>query len=393
LQGSFEIPIPSGEHVSGRNLDIHDGRVQRTMQIAAPTDRWRIALGGAAVAALFLLSLVLPRWGGVRDRAVVEAGRTFVLMSPNPGGFTWNLLDARPAGNQTPVLHRHVQFDRAELVELTLAPDLATGTTVVAGQQLAVIGSPALVRRLNELKAERDGLVAELALLRAGGRPEEVAEAERRLELAEARRVGERANLERTRSLRQEGLASDTDLEMAQLRDESLRLDVELAKAQLAAVRGVARPEALEVLDAQIAGLDARLSELETMSEAYLIRTPIPGILELGGATEIVRVHDLDTVYLRIPILQGARYRIDVGNRVLFRTPACPGKRFEGAIVDVGEHAINLNGRQIFWGSARVDNPEHLLRAGMTGSVVIDAEGSGPGLIRSLWREIVGVGI
>lgn len=363
------------------------------MQMAALTDRWRIALGGAAVAALFLLSLVLPRWGGVRDRAVVEAGRTFVLMSPTPGGYTWNLLDGRPAGDQALVLHRHVQFDRAELVELKLVPDLATGTTVVAGQQLAVIGSPALVRRLKELTAERDGLVAELALLRAGGRPEQVAEAERRLELAEARRAGERASLERTRSLRQEGLASDTDLEMAQLRDESLRLDVELAKAQLAAVRGVARPEALEVLDAQIAGLDARLAELETMSQAYLIRTPIPGILELGGSTEILRVHDLDTVYLRIPILQGARYRIDVGSRVLFRTPACPGKRFEGAIVDVGEHATNLNGRQIFWGSARLDNPEHLLRAGMTGSVVIEAEGSGPGLIRSLWREIVGVGI
>lgn len=345
------------------------------------------------MAALVLLSVALPRWGGVRDRAVVEAGRTFVLTSPIPGGFTWNLLDARPAGNRAPVLHRHVQFDRADLVELTLAPDLATGTTVVAGQQLAVIGSPALVRRLNELKAERDGLVAELALLRTGGRPEDVAEAEGRLQLAEARRAGERASLERTRSLRQEGLASDTDLEMAQLRDESLRLDVELARAQLAAVRGAARPEALEVLDAQLAGLDARLAELETMSEAYLIRTPIRGILDVGDSTAILRVHDLDTVYLRIPIPQGLRSRIDVGSRVLFRTPARPGQRFAGAIVDVGEHAINLNGRQIFWGSARVDNPEHLLRAGMTGSVVIDAEGAGPGLMRSLWREIVGVGI
>ena len=362
------------------------------MQLAAYTERWRIALGGAAVAALALLSLVLPRWGGVRDRAVVEAGRTFVLTSPNPGGFTWNLVDALPAGSQTPVLHRYVQFDRAELVELALAPDLAPGTTVTAGQQVAVIESPALVRRLNELRAQRDGLVAELALLRAGGRPEEVAAAERRLELAEARRAGEQANLERTRSLRQEGLASETDLQLAQLRDESLRLDAELARARLAVVRGVARPEALEVLDAQITALDARLAELETMAEAYRIRTPITGILELGGSTDILRVHDLDTVYLRIPIPQGVRYRIDVGSRVRFRTPACPGRRFEGAVVDVGEQAINLNGRQIFWASAQVDNADHSLRPGMTGSVAIDAEGSSPGWIRSLWREIVGVG-
>ena len=39
----------------------------------AHTERWRIALGGAAVTALLLLSLVLPRWGGIRDRAVVVA--------------------------------------------------------------------------------------------------------------------------------------------------------------------------------------------------------------------------------------------------------------------------------------------------------------------------------
>ncbi len=359
----------------------------------AHTERWRIALGGAAVAALLLLSLVLPRWGGIRDRAVVEAGRTFLLMSPNPGEYTWNLLDALPAQDQSPVLHRHVQFDRGELVELELAPDLTTGTAVVPGQQLAVIESPALVRELNELRAERDALVAELALLRAGGRPEEVTEAERRIELTEAQRAGEQATLERTRALHQEGLASDTDLELAELRDEALRLDVELARAQLAVVRGAARPEALEVLDAQIAVLDAGLAELETMAEAYVIRTPIAGILEMGGSANILRVYDLDPVYLRIPIPQGVRYRIDVGTRVVFRTPACPGERFEGAIAGLGENAINLNGRQIFWGSARVDNPEHLLRAGMTGSVVIDAEGSSPGLIRSLWRQIVGVGM
>ena len=89
---------------------------------------------------------------------MVEAGRTFLLTSPNPGEYTWNLLDALPARNETPVQHRHVQFDRGELVELELAPDLATGTEVVPGQQLASIESPALVRELNELIAGRDAL-------------------------------------------------------------------------------------------------------------------------------------------------------------------------------------------------------------------------------------------
>ncbi len=361
---------------------------RRGLQMMAGSGWWRLSLGAMAVAVLLLMSLLLPGGGGIRDRAVVEAGRTFLLMSPNPGEYTWNLLDALPARNQTPVLHRHVQFDRGDLVELELAPDLATGTTVVPEQRLALIESPALVRELNELMAERAALAAELALLRAGGRPEEVTEAQRRLELAQALRQGEQPKLERNRTLHGEKMISDADLELVELQDEARRLEIELARAQLAVVSGPARPEALDALDAQIAVLDAGLGELESILEAYVIRSPIRGILEMGGSTNILRVYDLDIVYLRIPIPQEARYRINLGSVVSFQTSACPNERFDGTIVDLGENAINLNGRQIFWGSAQVENPQHLLRSGMTGNVVIDAAGRGPGLMRSLWQAV-----
>lgn len=352
---------------------------------------WRLALGAGALAALFLLSFFLPGGSGVRDRAVVEAGRTFLLMSPNPGEFTWNLLDALPARNETPVLHRHVQFDRGELVELELAPELTTGTMVAPDQRLATIESPALVRELSELQGERDALMAELALLQAGGRVEEVTEAQRRLDLAEALREGEQPELERMRTLHRQKMVSDAELELLEVQDEARRLEIELARAQLAVVSGPARPEALEAVDAHVAVLDAGLAELESILLAYVIRSPISGILEMGGSTNILRVYDLDTVYLRIPIAQESRYRIELGSPVQFRTSACPGEDFEGTIVDLGENAINLNGRQIFWGSARVENPEHLLRPGITGAVAIAVEGSGRGLARSLWEAVTGV--
>ena len=351
---------------------------------------WRFALGAGALAGLLLLAFLLPGGGGVRDRAVVEAGRTFLLISPNPGEYTWNLLDALPARNETPVLHRHVQFDRGELVELELAPDLTTGAMVAPGQELATIESPALVRELNELQGERDALTAELALLQAGGRDEEVTEARRRLELAQALREGEQPELERMRALHREKIVSDADLELLELQDESRRLQIELARAQLSVVSGPARPEALEALEAQVAVLDAGLEELEAILQAYVIRSPISGILEMGGSTNILRVYDLDTVYLRIPIPQEARHRIERGGSVQFRTSACLGEHFEGTIVDLGENAINLNGRQIFWGSARVENPEHLLRPGITGTVALATETRGPGLMRSLWDAVTG---
>jgi hypothetical protein len=313
-------------------------------------------------------------------------------MSPSPGEYTWNLLDALPARNQTPVVHRHVQFDRGELVELELAPELKTGTAVVPDQELAFLESPALVRELNELMGERDALAAELALLKAGGRPEEVTEAQRRVELAQALQEGEQPELERIRALHKEKMISDAELELVELQDETRRLEMELAKAQVAVVSGPARPEALKALEAQIAVLDAGLAELESVLEAYVIHSPISGTLEMGGSTNILRVYDLDEVYLRIPISQSARYSVELGSTVQFRTSACPDEHFEGTLVDLGENAINLNGRQVFWGSARVENPEHLLRPGMTGTVVVAAEESGPGLARSLWEAVTGVG-
>ncbi len=353
---------------------------------------WRVGLGVAAVAALLLMSLILPRSGGVRERAVVEAGRTFRLSTIAPGEYTWNLLDGMPARNETPVVHRYVQFGRGELVELRLAPELQTGAEVSADQELARIHTPGLQREVGELRAQRDALEAELALLRAGGRDEEVTEARRRLQLAEAIRAGELPHLERMRTLRAQDLVTEAELEVVELQDEARRLEIELARAQLAVVRAPARPEALQALEAQMAVLDAGLAELEALLDAYVIRSPFDGVLEMGGSTNILRVYDLDVIYLRIPIPQESRYRIAEGAAVSFRTPSCPGEAFEGTIVDLGENAINLNGRQIFWTSGRVENPDHRLRSGMTGEVTIGAEGRGPGLVGLLWREVVGSG-
>jgi len=349
---------------------------------------WRIALGVLAVIALLLLGQILPTRVGVHERAVVEAGRTFRLTTPDPGEYTWNLLDGQPARNETPLVHRYVQFRRGELVELRLSGDLVTGERVQMDQELARIHTPGLNREVRELQAERDALVAELALLRAGGRAEEVTEARRRLELAEAIRAGEQPHLQRMRSLHDQGLVTAAELEVVELLDEARRLEIELARAQLSVIRAPARPEALEAIEAQMGVLDAGLEELEVLLDAYVIRAPFAGTLELGGSTNLLRVYDMDTVYLRIPVRQEARARIQDGAATQFRI-ARGGTLYEGSIVDIGENAINLNGRQVFWASAAVANPDGALRPGMTGDVEIEATGRGPGLIRSLRDQVM----
>lgn len=353
----------------------------------------RLAAGVLALLILLALCIVIPRWGAVHQRAVVEAGRTFRLSSEQAGIYIWSLREGSPARGQGTVEEHTVQFRRSELVELRLEDDLANGVEIREGQVLARFRSPRLQSTLQELHALRESLVAEQALLASGSRPEEVQAARARLELAEATREGELPQLERIRALADEGLVTDAELDAAELLDQVRELEIDLARAEVAVSRSSARPEALAAFDGQIAAVDAQLGELEILLDEFVIDSPIDGILEVGGGRRgVLRVYDIDVVYLRIPVPQAHRHRIGLNDPVTFRTPSSAGVVFEGTIVDLGENALNLNGQQIFWASAEIPNGGLLLRSGMTGEVELPVRGGQAGLIPTLWREIVGYG-
>ena len=346
-----------------------------------------------ALGILLVLSFVIPRWGAVHQRAVVEAGRTFRLSSEQAGTYTWSLREGSPARGQGTVEEHTVQFRRSELVELRLEDDLANGVKIHDGQILARFRSPRIQSTLQELHGLRDSLVSEQALLASGSRPEEVQAARARLELAEATREGELPQLERVRALADEGLVTDAELDAAELLDQVRQLEISLARAEVAVSRSSARPEALAAFDGQIAAVDAQLGELEDLLDEFVIDSPIDGILEVGGGRRgVLRVYDIEVVYLRIPVPQAHRHRIILNDPVTFRTPSSPDVKFRGMIVDLGENALNLNGQQIFWASAEIANEDHLLRSGMTGEVELTVRGGQAGLFGSLWREIVGYG-
>jgi hypothetical protein len=350
----------------------------------------RTLVGIAAIVVLIVLALALPRWGELRLRAVVEAGHTFNLASIGQGSYEWTLRDGRPARGQGIIRQRVLRFERSDLVELELMPGLSNGDLVTEDQQLASFHSPRTQRRVTELVAMRESLGAERALLEAGGRPEEVREARARLNLAEAAREGELPQLERLRALADQGLVTDAELEAAELDDQIREMEIELARAALAVTRSSARPEALAAVDGEIASLDARMAEFNGLLEENRIECPIAGVLEIGGNRNVLRVYDIDEVYLRIPIPEASRYRVHIGDPVDFETPSHPRRTFVGEVVDLGENAINLNGSQIFWASAVIDNAAHELRSGMTGVVKLQLHGEGEGLGRSLWRNLVG---
>ena len=350
----------------------------------------RLAMAAAAATALLCMGVVLPDRGTLVQRAVVEAGQTFTVMSVEGGQYRTVLQDGRPARGAGLVEERQVVFERSDLIRLRPRPGLATGDLVTKEMPLADLETPSASARLAELAATRDALTHQRELLEAGGRAEEALLAAREVTRAEAQRDGARKAVDRARQLIAQNALSQAELEAAEVDYDMASADVDVARANLALTRSSARPEELAQVDSRIAALEARLEEARTQLAGETVLSPINGVLELGGTRAIMRVYDLERVYLRIPIPEASRNRLRPGAAVQFASTAMPEHTFSGVMVDLSEDASALNNVQVFWGSAEIANTEGLLRSGMSGSATVSLDGQGLGAAGQLWRELTG---
>jgi len=334
--------------------------------------------------------LTLPH-GELRCPAVVDAAQSFILETPVRGSYQWTLSDGCGPGGHSLRQQQLLQYEN-DLVELRVAPTLASGTRVEAGQPVATFRSLHTSRRLADLQAQRAALVAQRNLLIAGGSTEEVAQAQQGVAIAQAQRRAGQAELIRLRQLAEEGLTSRAELEVAELEDEVRRLRVSLAAAAVNVARVPVRAEALDAFDAQLVGVDAGIEELAHLLEEEQVLCPVAGIAEVGSDGVAVRVDQLDPVYLDIPIPLAATQRVSPGARIYFITPAITGTTFAGRIVELAAHMSLSQGRPVVWASARINNPGLLLRRGMTGRVHIPLDANELGTIAMLrmhvWRSL-----
>lgn len=354
--------------------------------------RIRQAAGIGAILLLVIMAFGIPRWGGLRLKAVVDADQTFRLTTLAAGNHQWSLRSGWAAEGEALVREQLLEFERSDLVELAINPELKPGVVVEEGQIVARLRSPRDERRLTEIEALQDELEAQRDLLTAGLRAEEIEEARQRVLLAQAAWEGHQTELGRVRRLHGEGAVSDAELEAVEVQDRLLALEREVANAALQVARSSARPEAIQAVEARLAAAQARADELASRLAEETIRSPITGLLEMGGRRVVLRVYDLDPVYLRMAVPEADRHRVTVGASVRFHSTAVSRTEYAGQVVDISEDAATVNGSQVFWVSAEVPNPDTRLRSGMTGVSRIELQDSGRGLFTTLWSELMGFG-
>jgi HlyD family secretion protein len=277
-----------------------------------------------------------------------------------------------------------------------MALTVAEGDRVTTGQTIAQLDTTDALLALRRATADRDQAAAQLSLLEAGSRPEDIRQAEAQVKSAEADTAGARDDLAaaETDLARFESLLKSNSGSQKQRDDAAVKRDMARARLQSAQERVRAaqegkvrldrgpRPQEITAARARLAASDAQIATLEQNIKDATVISPVAGLVTqkladageiLAPRTPIVNVVDLDHAWANIYIDEPLIPRIRLGQAATLYTDAggaglkgtvtflSPKAEFTPRNVQTAEERSKL----VYRIKVSVDNTQGVLKQGM----------------------------
>jgi len=241
-----------------------------------------------------------------------------------------------------------------------LAMSVEEGDRVAADTVVARLDTTDIELAIRRAEADRAQAIAQLKLLQAGARPEEVRQARAQGESAKADIVAAESELRAASQdlQRFEALLKANAGSRKQRDDAATRRDVAAARVAAAQERARAAGEAVARLvagarreeiaaaQARIDGIDAQIAALRKNQGDAVVKSPVAGtvtarLLDTGELiaprTPIVVVTDLDRAWANVYVDEPIVPRLKLGQSIPLLTDA--GQRIDGAITFISPKA------------------------------------------------------
>jgi membrane fusion protein YbhG len=291
-----------------------------------------------------------------------------------------------------------------EATEVRVAPEVggrvielavAEGDRVAAGAVIARLDASDLLIARRRAEAERDQAEAQLRLLQAGSRAEDIRQARAQadsaqadVQAAESELEAATADLQRFEALLQSNAGSRkqrddaaTRREIAAARVRAARERARAAAEGVARLRAGARPEEIAAARARVAAADAQIAALDKSIADAVLKSPVAGIVtaKLVDAGEmaaprmpVVIVTDLDRAWANVYVDEPTVPRLRLGQKATLLTDA--GQRLEGTITFISPKAeftprnvqtADERSKLVYRIKVSVDNHDGILKTGM----------------------------
>jgi HlyD family secretion protein len=274
--------------------------------------------------------------------------------------------------------------------------NVAEGDRVKAGDIIAQLDTADIALALQRAAAERLAADAQLRLLLAGARSEDVRQAEAQLAAADAELAASKQELssaERDLARFESLLASNSGAEkprddaatkrnVARDRVQAGEQRVRAAAETVARLKAGARREEIDAARARLAGADAQLATLEKAKRDATVVAPAPGMVTqkladegelIAPRTPVVVVANLDEVWANVYVDEPLVPRVTLGQSATVFTDA-GGAGIEGKVTFISPKAeftprnvqtAEERSKLVFRVKITVNNEKGVLKQGM----------------------------
>jgi len=283
----------------------------------------------------------------------------------------------------------------AEVGGRVLDVKVAEGDRIAAGAAIATIDSTAIEIALRRAQAERDAAAAQLKLLQAGSRVEDIRQAAAQVQSAQAEVKAAQAELDAASAdlERFEALLRANAGSRKQRDDAVTRRDVSAARVRaaqeraqaaadaLARLRAGARPQEIEGARARVAAADAQIASLQKNLADAVLKAPVGGLVTsklidagemVQPGTPLVVITDLDHAWANVYVDEPSVPRLRLGAPAVLFTDA--GQRLNGSITFISPKAEFMprnvqtaeeRSKLVYRVKVSVDNRDGVLKPGM----------------------------
>jgi HlyD family secretion protein len=277
---------------------------------------------------------------------------------------------------------------------------VAEGDRVAAGALIAQLDVRDVELQISRTRAERAAAEAQLRLLEAGARVEDIRQAQAQVDAAsadaaaaEAERRSAEQDLQRFEALLQANAGSQKQrddaaarVNVARERERAAGDRVRAAREATARLQAGARREEIDAARARVAAIDAQLAQLDKTRGDAAVSAPVAGIVtqKLTDAGEMVAprmplvvITDLDHAWANLFVPEPMMPRVALGQAATVLTDA--GDRVPGKVTFISPQAeftprnvqtADERSKLVYRIKVTVDNSAGVLKQGMP----VDAE-------------------
>jgi HlyD family secretion protein len=353
-------------------------RIDRTPRKSPSASKWATRWIISGVVLFVLLGAARIAYEKLNAAPVVQVQRISAATSPSASGGSV-ILNATGY-----IIAAHRIQVASKVVGKVSWIGVDKGTKVKEGQVIVRLEDDEYRAQLQQAKGQLANLVARLAEMTNGSRPEEIAGALANLNVAKTDLENARVTLDRTKNLAAAKVLSSQALDDANARYDQAIAKVASLEKTYELVKLGPRIEQIDAVRGQIEQARGAVAFAETQQSNTVIRAPVTGTIlervvekgefvttsfvgDKGAKGYVVSLADLNDLQVELDISQNDFAKLGPRQRGVVTTDAFPDRKYEGFIEEISPEANRQKATvQI---KVRVVKPDDFLRPEMNANV------------------------